>query len=234
MPKKMWNIRRYLVEIKIGTFFLVALFLLFITLLSIKEIKFFRGTYPLTVKFYFAEGLRASSPVRFCGVDVGEIKDIEITEENDQPIVLIYAKVQNGVRIPKGSHVFINSLSLFGEKYLEITPPEKIDQGYYDEGAVIEGLSPVPLFNVFASFHKTMKEVSEFVKEGKIKTSFENTIVNLEEITLEMKGLLKDVRNKEGTVGRLLYDDSLYEKTEEFIEDIRLHPWKLLHKPKGK
>jgi hypothetical protein len=232
MPKKLWNIRRYLVEIKIGTFFIVALFLLFIALVSMREVKFLKGTYLLKVKFDFAEGLRASSPVRFCGVDVGEIKDIAVIEENGRPRVMLYAKVQKGVHIPKGSLFFINSLSLFGEKYLEITPPEEKKDGYIGEGEVVEGISPIPLFNVFASFHKTMREISEFVKEGKIKTSIENTVVNLEEITLEVKELIKDIKNKEGTVGRLIYDDSLYEKTEEFIEDIKLHPWKLLHKPK--
>lgn len=60
-----------------------------------------------------------------------------------------------------------------GEKYLEIDPPSVLT-GYMNAGDVIEGISPIPLFNVFASFNKTMKEVSEFVKEGKIKTSLES------------------------------------------------------------
>ena len=144
----------------------------------------------------------------------------------------MYAKIQNGVNIPEGSYFFINSLSLFGEKYLEIAPP-LLATAYIKKGDVIEGVSPIPLFNVVVSFTKTMEGVKEFVKEGKIKTSLENTLLNMEEITLNIKGLVEDVKNKNGTVGRLLYDDSLYRTTEEFLQDLKAHPWKLLHKPKG-
>jgi phospholipid/cholesterol/gamma-HCH transport system substrate-binding protein len=229
MSKAFWSIKRYLVEIKIGSFFLAALVLLFITLISIRELTFFKGTYVLTVKFNFAEGLRPSSPVRFCGVDVGEV----IREENNRPIVYVHVKIQNGIRIPRNSYFFINSLSLFGEKYLEITPPQEIT-GYLSFNETIEGLSPIPLFNVFVTFNKTMKEISDFVREGEIKTSLENSMNNIESITLKLDSIMTNMKNKEGTIGRLLYDDSLYKRVEEFIEDLKNNPWKLLHKPKSK
>jgi len=217
----------------VGVFVLVSLSILLYALLSIRELTFFKGTYVMPVKFNFAEGLRPSSPVRFCGVDVGEVKEVETKGGEGQPYVIVHAKIGKDIFIPTGSYFFINSLSLFGEKYLEIAPPEEVD-GYLKEGQLVEGISPIPLFNVFATFNKTMKEVHEFVKEGKLKVSFENTLMNLEEATAEVKGLIKDMRNKQGTVGRFLYDDSLYKVTEEFIQDIKNNPWKLLHKPKGK
>ena len=223
--------RRIITYIKVGGFFLIGIIILFITLISVKDVPALGGTYPVIVKFEFAEGLRPSSPVRFCGVDVGEVRKVLVKEKNNKPLVYVYTKIQNKVRIPKDSYFFINSLSLFGEKYLEITPPESV-AAHLTAGEVVEGVSPIPLFDVFATFTKTMREVREFVKEGKIKTSFENTITNLEDITLSLKGLFEDMKNKEGTIGRLFYDDSLYEATEEFILEIKEHPWKLLYKPK--
>lgn len=245
MKRKLWDMKKSLVYVKIGGFFIGALFLFFITLLSVRNFTSFGGTYILRVKFNFAEGLRSSSPVRFCGVDVGEVKGVEVKAKEGSPFVIIFAKIQKGVRIPRKSYFFINSLSLFGEKYLEISPPQEIE-GYLEEEELVEGISPVSLFNIFATFNKTMKEVSEFVKEGKIKTSFENTLANLEKTSLEIKGLIEDIRSKKGTVGSLLYNDSLYKKTEglidktegliddfgELAEDLKIHPWKLLHKPK--
>ena len=233
MAKNLWERKKTLMYIKVGGFFLVAVALFFVTLLSIKKVDIFKGNYDIIVKFEFAEGLRPASPVRFCGVDIGEVKGVTVKEEEDKPLVYVTAKIQKGVMIPKDSYFFVNSLSLFGEKYLEIDPPD-IVTGYIKESEVVDGISPVPLFNVFASFTKTMNEISAFVREGKIKTSFENLISNMEEASLEVKGLLKDMRNKQGTVGRLLYDDSLYETTEEFIQDLKANPWKLLHKPKDK
>ncbi|UCG35690.1 MAG: MCE family protein [Candidatus Omnitrophota bacterium] len=225
------NIRNFINEIKIGAFTLFALLILFFALLSVRELTFFKGTYILRAKFDFAEGLRPASPVRFCGVDVGEVKEVEVIEEEDKPLVIVHAKIEQGIRIPMNSYFFVNSLSLFGEKYLEIAPPEKVTE-YLGPNALVEGISPIPLFNLFATFNKTMKEVSEFVKEGKIKTTFENTLVNLEDISVEIKDLVKTLNSRAGTFGKLIYDDSLYKRTEEFIEDLQQHPWKLLYKPK--
>ena len=233
MVKNLWERKKTLMYLKVGGFFLVAISLFFITILSIRGIDIFKGSYDIVVKFEFAEGLREASPVRFCGVVVGEVKKIIVKEEEDKPLVYVTTKIEQGVMIPKDSYFFVNSLSLFGEKYLEIDPPDIVAE-YLKENEVVEGISPVPLFNVFASFTKTMNEISSFVKEGKIKTSFENLMTNMEDTSLDIKGLLKDMRNKQGTVGRLLYDDSLYETTEEFLKDLKANPWKLLHKPKEK
>jgi phospholipid/cholesterol/gamma-HCH transport system substrate-binding protein len=223
--------KKRLAYLKLGAFFLIGFLIFFITIMSVKDVPGFRGTYPLIVEFEFAEGLRPSSPVRFCGVDVGEVGRVIVKEKDTKPLVYVYTKIQKGVRIPRDSNFFVNSLSLFGEKYLEITPPVQV-KAYLKKGEVVEGISPIPLFNVFSTFTKTMEEVRMFVKEGEIKDSVENTINNLEDITSSLKGLIEDMKEQKGTVGRLLYDDSLYELTEEFIADIRDNPWKLLHKPK--
>ena len=225
--------KKNFIYIKLGGFFLTAFFIFFVVLLSMREVNIFKGSYFVIVKFQFAEGLRKSSPVRFCGVDVGDIKKVIIKEDKRGAKVYVYAKVQEGVKIPKNSHFFVNSLSLFGEKYLEIIPPEVAEEYIRNKG-VVEGISPVPLFKVFASFTKTMKEIDEFVKEGKIKDSLENILGNIEDISIDAKELIKDIRSKQGTIGRLINDDSLYETTEEFLTDLKEHPWKLLHKPKTK
>jgi len=231
MTMNLWDRKKSFAYIKLGSFFLVAFGLFFLTLLSMREVNIFKGSYVIIVRFDFSEGLRPSSPIRFCGVDVGEVKKVIIKEEENKPKVYVHAKIEKGVKIPKNSYFFINSLSLFGEKYLEINPPEEAI-AYINEGDVIEGISPIPLFGLFATFNQTMKEIEQFVKEGKIKTSFENILLNIEDISLDIKGLVKDMRNKQGTIGRLLYDDSLYQTTEEFLRDLKEHPWKLLHKPK--
>ncbi|MDD5195762.1 MAG: MCE family protein [Candidatus Omnitrophica bacterium] len=231
MKNGTWDFKKYFLEMKVGGFFVIALILLLITLLSIREVTFWKGTYVIKIKFYFAEGLRPASPVRFCGVDVGEVKKVEIKEQNGQPIVYVYAKVEEGVRIPKGSSFIINSLSLFGEKYLEIIPPEKIT-GYFAKDEAVEGVSPIPLFTVIANFHKTMGEVNDFVKNGKMKNSFENIVTNTEAITFNIRKIVEDIQKKEGTIGKFLYDDALYRKTEEFMDDLKSHPWKLLYKPR--
>lgn len=233
MKKGWFEMKRFSVEIKVGSFFIVATLLFFIALLSIRQVTFFKGAYTIRVKFDFVEGLRSASPVRYCGADVGEVKKVEVKDEGARPFVYVYTKITEDTRIPKNSHFLINSLSLFGEKYLEIIAPSQ-PQGYFKDNDIAEGLSPKPLFNVLVDFDKAMQELHAFIKEEKIRTSFENTLTNVEEITFKIKGIVDDIKSKQGNLGKFLYDDSLYRKTEELMDDLKRHPWKLLHKTKEK
>ncbi len=231
MKRKILDIRKYLLEIRVGIFLIGAVFLLFVAGISIQEVSFLQGTYLITVKFDFAEGIKSASPVRIAGVDVGEIKEVEIDTSQSKPVVYVSAKIQQETRVPRGSEFFINSLSLFGEKYLEIIPPQEIHE-YVKSGEVVDGVSSVPLATIMSSFHETMVKVDEFVQDGKVKGSFKDIVLNLRSITDNFEAIVRDVRQGQGTLGKFLYDDSLYTKTEELVEDIKAHPWKLLHKPK--
>jgi len=226
--------KRYREELRIGLFAIAALLILFYTLMSLKEIQLFKFSYRVTVKFLFAEGLRPSSPVRFCGVDVGEVKDIYIKDENDRPTVFVTAKIDSAAKIPRGSYFFINSLSLFGEKYLEISPGPVKTGEYIKNNDVVEGLSPKPLFALTTNFDKTMQELSEFVKDGKLKDSLGNTLYSLEKAVGDIEDITGQVNSKQGTIGKLFYDDSLYKSLDELLADLKAHPWKLLYKPDDK
>lgn len=235
MSKRLWHARRYLLEIKIGTFFLVGVLLFFIAMVSIRESTFLKQKYLIKVKFNYVEGLRSTSPVRFCGVDAGEVDKVEISrKDNERSYVYVYAKVDNEIKVPRNSYFFINSLSLFGEKYLEITPPANNTDDYLRDGDMAEGLSPTPLFNTFNTFDATMQEVEKFVKEGTLKSSLEETLLNLKGASADFKALMEDVHGGKGTIGKLFYDQTLYESLDEFVNDIKAHPWKLLYKPQEK
>ncbi len=227
------KLKKYLLEIKIGVFLIVAFLILFVASLSIREVNFLRGSYVIKVKFKFAEGLKPASPVRFCGVDVGEVKKVEVKLIDSQPIVFVYAKIRKGVNIPIGSRFFINSLSLFGEKYLEITPPKDIS-GFIKDNQEVWGMTGTPLFSIINSFRRTMESLDEFVRDAEVKKSFKEIVINAKKITEELDTILTDIKNKEGTLGRFIYDDSIYRKTEELIDDLKANPWKLLHKPRKK
>jgi len=221
-------------EIKVGVFLLGAIIIIFLTALSLREVSFLRGSYIVKVKFSFAEGLRPSSPVRLCGVDVGEVKKVEIKEEGNSTVVYVYAKIERGIKIPKDSNFFINNLSLFGEKYLEIIPDQPHKKEFLKENQLVIGDSSVPLFNIMGSFYKTIKKLDEFIREEELKSSLKATVINLKGASQDLKEILRGIKSKEGSLGKLIYDDSLYLKTEELIEDLKAHPWKLLHKPREK
>jgi hypothetical protein len=42
------------------------------------------------------------------------------------------------------------------------------------------------------------------------------------------------IKNKEGTLGKFLYDDTVYDQLEALVTDLRYNPWKLLWKEQEK
>ena len=57
------------------------------------------------------------------------------------------------------------------------------------------------------------------------------TMNQLVESTNIVMGRLKEGK---GTIGKLLVEEKIYHDLEAFVADIKAHPWKLLHKPRGK
>lgn len=97
-------------------------------------------------------------------------------------------------------------MGLLGEKYIEIIPGINYNLLVKVNDTLV-GVDPL-----------AMHEVGELAK--KIANDIDESIVKL--------------KNKEGTIGKLLYDDKIYNELEALVTDIRKHPWKLFWKTKEK
>lgn len=195
-------------ELKVGIFVFMGLVILTIFILSMKDFKNMTVGYEVNFIFNFANGAKIGAPVRFAGVDVGQIKEINFitTADDPKPKVLMVGSVRKDVKVPADSTVWVNTLGLLGEKYIEIMPGEDYGNVLLAKQTLV-GVDPIP-----------MQEVSVLARDiGK----------HLDESLLR-------IINKEGTVGKLLYDDAIYKELEVLVTDIRKHPWKLFKKTKEK
>jgi len=197
------------VELKVGVFVFLAIVILVVFIFRIGNLKNYGvGFYSLRFMFGNVSGVKAGSPVRYSGVDVGEVTQVRIIEDtqNKNTKVEVTAKMNKSVRIPEASKVFINTLGLLGEKYIEIFPPPEIGS-YVIAGGVLTGVDPAMTQDMIDEAQKIVKDFQE---------------------------LIQKLKEGEGTVGRLLYDDRLYQELEALIVDLRQHPWKLFWKTKEK
>lgn len=195
-------------EMKVGVFVFFGLLFLVIFVLSIGDFRNVGKSYNLNFLFNFANGVKIGAPIRFAGVDVGEVKEIKFitVAEDPQPKVRIMGIVSKDIKIPVDSQVWVNTLGLLGEKYIEIMPGKDYAKFVEAEQSLI-GEDPIP-----------MQEITVLAKN--IAENFN-------------KGIEKII-NKEGTVGKLLYDDTIYNNLEALTEDLKAHPWKLFWKGKEK
>ncbi|MDD5120588.1 MAG: MlaD family protein [Candidatus Omnitrophica bacterium] len=195
-------------ELKVGVFVFISLAILVIFLLSIGGFKTWSSGYRINVNFSFVNGVKVGAPVRFAGVDVGEVKKIhlEFVPEQSRSNVHLVIWIRDIIKIPSDSSVWVNTLGLLGEKYIEIIPGKDY-VNCLKVNDYLTGVDPLPIHAIF--------------------NRAENIMRNLDEG-------LSQIRNKEGSLGKLIYEDNIYNELEAFMADVRKNPWKLFYKTKEK
>ena len=194
-------------EIKVGLFIMIGIAILFFIVFSVGEINFSKTGYRIKVLFSFANGIGGTAPVRLAGVGVGQVQGIKIIrdEKTNQTKAELTVWINDKTKIEEDAVVTINTLGLLGEKYLEIFPGTPGTPAL-KSNSVIVGRDPVPM----EKFTETLASLTDSV----------NVIV-------------EKIRKGEGTIGKLLMDQAVYDNLEAFTAEIKKHPWKLLIKPSG-
>jgi phospholipid/cholesterol/gamma-HCH transport system substrate-binding protein len=202
-------------ELKVGIFVFMGMVILTIFILSIGNFSTWASGYRVNFIFNFVNGIKIGAPVRFSGFDVGEVKKIDFIDfdQDNKDEIQVQCWVKGNVKIPIDSTIWINTLGLLGEKYVEIMAGEDYSR-FLAENKSLVGIDPIPMHEVF----RLGKNITENLNEGIMK-----------------------INKGEGTIGRLLHDDSIYKEVETllkeievFVLDIQKHPWKLFWKQKEK
>ena len=248
-------------EIKVGLFVFLALFILGVMIIYFKDFDFYNKGFDVKVHFNFTNGVKIGAPVRFSGVDIGKVKDIHILNEGTSVELVLW--IRDNVVLREDVGVFINSLGIMGEKYIEFVGGSAGSAIIKDNWGPIKGVDPLAINEMFnigqniaAELNKLISSLRIIVDDKQTVNDLKETFANAKELTknfnvlsqdldrvinenltknLElMETLLSKVRDKEGTIGKLFYDDALYLEIELLVKEIRANPWKLLSKPRQK
>lgn len=228
-------------EFKVGIFTLIGICIVFVIVFSVGDINLSRAGYRIKVLFNFASGIGPAAPVRLAGVGVGRIDGISLVydEKGKKTKAEITAWIQNDAHIEEDAEVTINTLGLLGEKYLEILPGTP-GKPFVENGSVLVGSDPVSMDKVTQNLAKLSDSVVSIV--GKLERG-EGTLGKLivdDSVYTNVEGFTEKLNSDQGTLGKLLTDDKLYKELEllvkkfqEFADDLKAHPWKVLFRPRG-
>ena len=175
-------------ELKIGILTVFALVAAGLLVFAVGgEGGFFWQRYPLKARFTNIATVRAGTPVRLAGIEVGAVTEVQFAGE----AVDAWFEVSKNVRhlITNDSTVVIGSISMLGEGALDISPAP--------------GGTPIPDWGY----------VTSSVAPGSIAALSDSAAVGL----TETNRLLADLRAGKGTLGRLLTDDSAYREMDALI-----------------
>lgn len=185
---------------KLGMFVTIGLLLFIMAVYFIgKQKNLFGSTFHITSKFKTVSGLEVGNNVRFSGINVGTVEQIQLINDSTVNVVLV---MKEEVRefIKTDATASIGSDGLMGDKVLTITPGSKSKTIIADNGQIasVDGIEMQDLMksvkksvdNVgvisdeLAIFSHSMNNgngaLARLVKDDKMANSVSNTLSNLE------------------------------------------------------
>jgi phospholipid/cholesterol/gamma-HCH transport system substrate-binding protein len=187
-------------KVRLGLFILggLAIFVIAIFIIG-KQQNLFNPVFKLTTTFYNVSGLQVGSNIRFSGINVGTVDNINIINDSTVRVdMLIKKSVQKFIK--NDCEAGISSAGIIGDRILIITQGSN-DAPLAKDGEEIKSKEPV--------------EPDAIMK--RMQTTADNAAIisfNLAEIMIKING-------GKGTLGRLIQDTTIAENINKTIINLK-------------
>jgi ABC-type transporter Mla subunit MlaD len=170
-------------------------------------------TYELKTNFTYAGDLKVNAVVKLSGIEVGRLKDIGFVYDGTSTKVECLLEINSWAKVREDSVAYIGTAGFVGDAFVGMTVGSSPD--FAEPGSVISSEDPIEMRvimkkaeNIANSLDQVLTEVKSIVTDN--RPAMDNIIGNLEAAT----------KNVEVATQNL----------EEFSDDVKKNPWKLLFK----
>lgn len=226
---------QHLNNIRLGTFLLGGLSILILLFYMIgKNKNMFGKNYTLKARFENIQGLKAGNNVRYAGIDVGTVDEVQIINDHAIEVVMSINKKMNSI-IRKNALASIGTDGIVGNKIVNINP-QNPPASYAVENDLLPTRLPIDTDELLRTLSKTNNNIaviSEGLKTTVSKINNSNALWNMlndEAFNQELKmsarnindatnnikkssssiqQIVLKVQNGEGSLGKLIYDSTL-------------------------
>ncbi len=204
-------------ETRLGIFVALAVIAAVLILETVGGTERFRRGYHLVGLFNNVQDLKVGNQVKMAGYEIGRVESIKLDESNNK--VRVNMKLHHDVEVRSDSQASIKFTGLLGQNYVSVEfgsrgAPRLLDGQFItttetpDLSAIMAKIDNVAtgvenLTKSFTGFRvdDLLGPLTDFVKENKAPLTA--TIANIQ-------GISSQISKGQGTVGRLIYDDALY------------------------
>jgi phospholipid/cholesterol/gamma-HCH transport system substrate-binding protein len=165
---------------------------------------FFSHRITLVSFFDNASGLRVGAPVRLNGVDIGNVAAIRVVPDKDKQLtpveVVMKVSTKYGFNLRRDSVTSLDTAGVLGETYLDIDSAQAV-------GPVAKDGDTLP-----TQVHPDFNEVVR---------SSQSTLQNMDALLKRADRILAFAESGKGSLGKLIYDPTLYNRFSETIADFQ-------------
>lgn len=201
-------------ELKVGLFVILCILGFAYLTYSTGKLNIKKKGYHIYVVYDEVVGLNKKAPVMLNGLEVGKVEDIKVSYDNDKTRIVLKLWLDEQARIRENPVVSIKTLGLMGEKYIQISSSEGKD--FVKPGALLEG-------KPYLDMDELMEQAQSISKE---------VMAEVNKLIATINGTVEDNKVSIGQIIKNLEVSS--RNLEDFSDEIKRHPWKLLFKTKEK
>ena len=207
---------RNTLETRLGIFFALTLIVAVIILEMVGVADFFKPGYLVSADFKTVQELKKGDLVKMAGVEIGRVESISLTNER----VRVTMKIKKrDAELKTDSKATIKFTGLLGQNFVAVdfgsaNSPRAV------EGASLSTVEQPDLSSIMAKLDNVAGDIQGLTKSftpdnlaplfGPITDFMKNNATNLGAILDNTRSITEQVRGGRGSVGKLLYDDTLY------------------------
>ena len=150
---------KWTTEAKVGAFTIVGIVLFIMGILFVGRVDIFtKPQMTITGDFAQVNGLKNGNQVKFSGVAIGSVSDIEITPSG----VVVKMKIDEKTQIPSDSRFTLGSDGFLGDKYIQISPGKSTV--YLQNGDSVKGEGVDAMDQAMQSAQKLMAGTEQMLQ----------------------------------------------------------------------
>ena len=181
-------------ETKVGAFVVAGLVLMGTAIFLLGDYTF-EKRYEFYAEFHDVANLSKNAPVKLSGVEIGQVREIELIDSHARVVM----SIRKGVDIYRDAEFTIGSTGIIGSKYLQI------DQGHPAAGVIapnstVQGTDPVDiqkaLTKALASLTSIMNDLQAPGPRGTLTGNIKDTMANVREMTANLNDLIEETKPK--------------------------------------
>ena len=228
-------------EWKLGMFVIIGLFLFVSTIYFVgKTRNLFGSTFLLHAQFKSVSGLKVGNNVRFAGINIGTINNIQLITDTCVVVdFIVKSELQKFIKTDATAS--IGSEGLMGDKVLTIYPGTQAksmirENGYLASRSALEmedimrsvktsvdnaGIITGQLAQFTFKMNNGKGALSKLISDEDFSSSLKGTLTNLQTSSGEFAKFTQKMNNGKGTLSKLVSDETLGNKLDSTISNLQ-------------